>query len=94
MDCDVEDGACGNSNTIKTTATIATVNPSPSKSPQQNHQPLKNKTNAETQTALRGVSLMEMIQRSSTTATEDIENSKCHTGEGVPSSSGGNKVNL
>ena len=90
MDCDEGDRARGNSDRIKITTTIATVNTTPSES----SQPPKSKTNAETQTALRGVSLMEMIQRSSTTATDDIESSKCHSGEGASSSTGANKVNL
>jgi len=52
------------------------------------------KTNEETQTALRGVSLMEMIQRSTTTGTvDDIENGKCRNGKcDVQVPSGANQV--
>ena len=37
---------------------------------------------------------MEMIQRSTTTTTEEIENGKCHNGEGASTAGGANKVNL
>ena len=78
IDCD--DGELASSSNITRTTTIATVNSSlPSGSSNDNNLPSKStKTNAETQTALRGVSLMEMIQRSSTTGTvDDIESGKC-----------------
>merc|ERR1712096_210879 len=73
----------------KTTTTVATVNTSPSK-----QQPSTTKTHAETQTALRGVSLMEMIQRSGTSAGEDIENGKLHKTEGASGTSGTSKVKV
>ena len=91
IDCD-EGEVAGPSNRTKTT-TVATVNTNLSESSQENHQPSKSKTNAETQTALRGVALMEMIQRSSTTtAGDDIENAHGHTVESVSGASRNNKV--
>ena len=63
------------------------MNTSPSK-----QQASTTKSHAETQTALRGVSLMEMIQRSGTSAGEDVENGKSHKKEGASGTSGTSKV--
>lgn len=94
IDCD--DGDIASTSNITRTTTIATVNSSlPSGSSHDNSFPLKSsKTNAETQTALRGVSLMEMIQRTTTTGTvDDIENGKCRNGKcDVQVPSGANQV--
>lgn len=37
---------------------------------------------------------MQMIQSSTTSATDDTENGKCHNGEGATGAAGTNKVNL
>ena len=93
IDCD--DGEVASTSNRARTTTIATVNTNLPQSSQDNQLPSRstNKTNAETQTALRGVSLMEMIQRSTTTGTvDDIESGKCHNGECKSGAPGNNKV--
>ena len=93
IDCD--DGEVASTSNRARRTTIATVNTNVPQSSQDNNLPPRstNKTNAETQTALRGVSLMEMIQRSTTTGTvDDIESGKCPNGECTTGASGNNKV--
>ena len=59
-----------------------------------NQPPCKTKTNAETQTALRGVSLMEMIQCSTNSSSnkDDSEAGNCHNGEASSGAPGSSKV--
>ena len=94
IDCDEGDVASSSTNRINNT-TLDGLDTNILESLDDNtNQPCKTKTNAETQTALRGVSLMEMIQCSTNSSSnkDDSEAGNCHNAEASSGAPGSSKV--